>query len=231
LPGLREARTFGELLEPRVRQACREVWGVKVVDMYSSQEVGYLALQCPDTDHYHVQSENVLVEVLGDDGQPSRPGEVGRLVVTSLHNFAMPLLRYDIGDYAEVGGTCACGRGLPVLRRIMGRQRNMAILPDGRRRWPSIELAGTSDLSDFPPIHQFQLVQRSLTAMEMLLVALRPLTADEEQKLRGWIITAVGYPFEVTFRYVESIERSPFGKFEDFRCEVPAADLRAVPHG
>lgn len=231
LPRLREARTFGELLEPRVRQACRETWGLKVVDMYSSQEVGYLALQCPDTEQYHVQSENVLVEVLHDDGRPCQPGEVGRIVVTSLHNFAMPLLRYDIGDYAEVGGACECGRGLPMLKRIMGRQRNMAILPDGRRRWPSIELAGTSDLSDFPPIHQFQLVQRSLTTMELLVVALRPLTADEEHKLRGWIITAVGHPFDVAFRYVESIERSPLGKFEDFRCEVRDDELKTVTHG
>ncbi|HEX7277461.1 MAG TPA: AMP-binding protein, partial [Acidimicrobiales bacterium] len=82
LPGLLEVRTFGEVLEPRTRDACRAAWGVPLVDMYSSQEVGYIALQCPEHDHYHVQSENLLVEVVDDAGQPCRAGEVGRVVVT-----------------------------------------------------------------------------------------------------------------------------------------------------
>ena len=116
--------------------------------MYSSQEVGYIALECPTGESYHVQAENVLVEVLDDQDRPCSPGDVGRVVVTALHNFATPLLRYDIGDYAEVGAPCPCGRGLPALRRIMGRQRNMALLPTaaaaGRRsswraptKWPT----------------------------------------------------------------------------------------------
>ena len=133
LPDLREIRTFGEVLEPIVRTACREAFGVDVVDSYSTQEVGYLALQCPDHEHYHVQAEDLLVEVLDDQGRPCEPGQMGKVVVTTLHNFAMPLLRYDIGDYAEVGEPCPCGRRLPVLKRILGRQRNMFILPNGQR--------------------------------------------------------------------------------------------------
>jgi phenylacetate-CoA ligase len=104
-----------------------------MVDMYTCQEAGYLALQCPDHPHYHVQSENVLLEVVDDQGLPCAPGEVGRVLVTSLNNFATPLIRYEIGDYAEVGAACSCGRGLPVLKRIMGRYRNLLTLPDGTR--------------------------------------------------------------------------------------------------
>lgn len=131
LPGLLEVRTFGEVLEPAVRALCREVWGVPVVDGYSSQEVGYIALQCPEQEVYHVQAEGLLVEVLDAAGRPCGPGQVGRVVVTTLHNFATPLLRYALGDYAQVGGPCPCGRGLPVLTRILGRQRNMLMLPNG----------------------------------------------------------------------------------------------------
>jgi phenylacetate-CoA ligase len=112
LARLREVRTFGELVEPRVREECLEIWGLNIVDIYSSQEVGYLALQCPDYIQYHVQSENVLVEVLDDANQPCEPGQIGRLVVTSLHNFALPLLRYEIGDYAEVGWPCQTASGV-----------------------------------------------------------------------------------------------------------------------
>jgi phenylacetate-CoA ligase len=125
LPGLREVRSLGESLEIGVRHLCKQAWNVPLTDIYSSEEVGYVALQCPDHEHYHVQAENVLVEVLNEKGKPCAPGETGRVVVTDLHNFAMPVIRYDIGDYAEVGEPCPCGRGLPVLRRLVGRASRM----------------------------------------------------------------------------------------------------------
>ncbi len=153
LPSLREIRTFGEILEPHTREAVHRAFGVKTVDMYSSQEVGYIALQCPDHEHYHVQSENVLVEVLREDGTPCEAGEIGRIVVTALHNFATPIIRYRIGDFAEVGSPCPCGRGLPVLNRVVGRQRNMLVLPNGDLRWPSIEVETVTKGVDEIPSH------------------------------------------------------------------------------
>ena len=122
-PGsLKQVISTGEVVTPELRAACREAWDVGLADMYSAQEVGYIALQCPDHEHYHVQAESVLVEVLDEQGRACAPGAIGRVVVTTLHNFAMPLIRYDIGDYEEVGEACSCGRGLPVLRRILGRE-------------------------------------------------------------------------------------------------------------
>jgi phenylacetate-CoA ligase len=100
---LRQAMTISEALSPGLREACREVWGVEIADTYSNQEHGALALQCPEHTHYHVQSEAVLLEVLDEGGRPCGPGEVGRVVITPLHAFAMPLIRYEVGDYAEVG--------------------------------------------------------------------------------------------------------------------------------
>jgi len=221
LPNLREVRTFGEVVEPHVRTVCKEAWGAPVVDAYSSEEFGYLALQCPQHEHYHVQSENVLVEVLNDDGEPCQPGEIGKVIVTSLHNFAMPLIRYEIGDYAEVGSPCSCGRGLPVLKQIIGRQRNMFLLPNGEQRWPMIDaqdIAGAFD--DLPPITKFQLVQKTVERLEANLVVVRPLTSEEENTIRAYLQRGLGYDFEVQFCYVDDIPRSPRGKFEEFRSEV-----------
>ncbi|MCK4705298.1 MAG: phenylacetate--CoA ligase family protein, partial [Gammaproteobacteria bacterium] len=116
-PFLKEVRTISESLPDGLRELCEKVWGVKLVDMYTSIELGYLAVQCPEHDHYHVQSEGVLIEVLDDNGKPCAPGQIGKVVVTNLHNFATPLIRYELGDYAEVGEPCPCGRGLPVLKR------------------------------------------------------------------------------------------------------------------
>lgn len=121
LPGLEQVIAYGEVLDPETRLLCREAWQVEVKDMYSAMEVGHMALQCPDHEHYHIMAESIMVEILDENGKPCLPGELGRVVLTSLHNFAMPLIRYEIGDYATLGERCPCGRGLPVLERIVGR--------------------------------------------------------------------------------------------------------------
>ena len=216
-PGLREVATMGEVLEPEVRAACERVWGLPVVDAYSAKELGIIALQCPEHPHYHVQAENVLVEILDKDGKPCPPGEVGRLVVTDLHNFAMPLIRYEIGDYAEAGGPCPCGRGLPVITRILGRVRNLLTLPSGERIWP---LYNSSSLGKIAPVRQAQLIQRSLEQIQVNLVVARPLTAAEEERLSDAIGRALGHPFALSFVYVEEIPRAASGKFEDFVSEI-----------
>lgn len=217
LAKLREVRTLAEILHPEARDLCREVWGVKVADMYSSQEAGYLALQCPEHEHYHAQAEGALVEILDDEGRPCGPGEVGRVVVTPLHNFAMPLIRYDQGDYAEVGGACDCGRGLPVLKQIVGRVRNLLMLPSGERFWPSLRI---SKIGELFPVRQCQFVQKSLDTIEVRLVPLRELTGEEEDKLRTTIQDHLGHPFELVFTYHDEIPRGAGGKFEDFKSEI-----------
>ena len=159
LPHLREVRTYVEPLNPEVLDACREVWGVDVTDVYSAEEVGYIAIQCPKHEHYHVQAESQLVEVLDDLDRPCHPGQIGRVVLTPLHTVAMPLIRYDIGDYAEVGEPCACGRGLGVLNRILGRRRNRITLPDGRVVWPRFF---RRDWMRIAPIQQIQALSTHL---------------------------------------------------------------------
>lgn len=220
LPGLREVRTFGEAMPPDLRALCIEAWRVQVVDSYSAEETGYMALQCPDREHYHVQSENLLLEVLDDDGAPCAAGGIGRVVVTTLHNFAMPLVRYVVGDYAEVGAPCSCGRGLPVLARIQGRSRNMFVRPDGIRYWPSsphLRYAGVA------AIRQIQIIQHSLHAVEAKFVAEHPLSADEERRTIAAIHEGLGYPYSVTLSPVREIPRSPSLKMEDFVCRIDAS--------
>lgn len=221
IPRLRELRTLAELLPAETRRLAREVWGLKIVDMYSTQEAGYLALQCPEYEHYHVQSEAVLLEVLDPAGNPCPPGGVGRVVITPLFNFAMPMIRYEVGDLAEVGSPCPCGRGLPVLSRILGRTRDMLVYPDGRRGWP---LLGDMFYTEIPSIRQFQMVQHAVDDIEIKLVADRRLTAEEEARLAEWLKLRSGHAFPVRVTYHAEIPRGPSGKFHDFRSamEPPA---------
>jgi len=216
---LRDVRTFGELLAPETRELCRRAWNVAVTDAYSAEELGYLALQCPLLEHYHVQSEGVLVEVLDQHGRPCAPGEVGRVVVTGLHNFAMPLVRYELGDFAEVGEPCACGRGLPVLRRIAGRVRNMLVTSSGERYWPAL---GDRRFFEIAPVRQRQVVQKEFDLLEVRLVVASPLTPMQEQRLRELILSGLPPGLRLQFSYRREIPRGAGGKFEDFVSEVSA---------
>lgn len=212
-PGLRACLLISEPVPDSLRELAREHWRVPLIDMYSCTEFGALALQCPAHAHYHVQSESAYVEILREDGQPCEPGETGRVVVSTLHNFAMPLIRYDLGDYAELGPPCPCGRGLPVLKRIAGRERNMAVDPDGRRFWPSLP---ADIFLDVAPLRGIQLVQNAPGQIDVRYVLERALTAAEEAALRGSLQESLRYPYELQFVRVDALDRKPGGKFEDF---------------
>jgi phenylacetate-CoA ligase len=220
LPHLEHAATLGEVLKTETRTACRQAWDTPVIDTYSAQEVGAIAHQCPEHEHYHVQAEAVMVEVVDDRGSACVQGQVGQVVVTPLFNYAMPLLRYQLGDYAEVGEPCACGRGLPVLKRVLGRERNsLLITPTGERYWPAF---GTRKLAQIAPITQHQFVQKELDWIEARLVVRRPLTAADEDRLRAHVLGGLPWPFRLSFRYCDEIPRNAGGKFENFISEVSA---------
>ena len=218
LPGLEGVLSIGEVVTDAVRRACRDAWGAWVNGPYSSADAGVLALQCPEHEHYHVQAEGVLLEVLGEDGRACAPGEVGEVIVTPLHNFAAPLLRYAIGDYAEVGAPCPCGRHLPVLKRVLGRQRNMLRLPSGDAVWPDLQSGAFGELA---PVKRFQVAQTAVDRLELRLAVERPLSADEERRLKDHLLTRFPEPFTITLAYHQELAPSPSGKYEDFRCEIP----------
>jgi phenylacetate-CoA ligase len=217
LPSLREARTYSERLPDDLREQVRAAWGVPLSDLYSANEVGYVALQCPQSGLYHVQSEDVLAEVIGDDDRPCAKGETGRVVVTSLHNYAMPLLRYDLGDLATVGGACPCGRTLPTLEGILGRTRNMMRLPGGRTAWPGFPL---NALVKLEAIRELKMIQHSLEEIEVQVVLGRALTPDEETTLAEAVRTRLRHPFHVRLTTVERIARGAGHKREDFECRM-----------
>ena len=216
LPALKQVRTFGEMLPAETVARCREVWGVGVADIYSSEEIGVIAFQC-EQGCYHVQAENLLLEILDAAGEPQPPGRIGRVVITPLHNLAMPLIRYELGDYAAFGPACPCGRGLPVLQQIVGRRRNMLRLPDGTEHWPSFPEDRWAGIA---PIRQLQAVQTTLETVVLRVVTSRSLTADELVRLQQVFAEMLCYPHEIVVEPVADIPRQANSKFEDFVSEL-----------
>ena len=218
VPALREIRTQGETLPPDMRRQA-EALGCRLTDNYSAEEVGVIALPCPAGGLYHTMAEGLLVEILAEDGRLCQPGETGKVVITDLHNFAAPLIRYAIGDYAEAGLPCPCGRGLPTLARIRGRTRNMVVTPEGRR-WLTIEF---HELAAIFAIRQYQIVQKSLHGFEVRLVVGAPLAEAQEKQLASVIRTWLENDKAVLQFVYNDRFLSSGGKFEEFICAMPAA--------
>jgi phenylacetate-CoA ligase len=218
LKALRHIKTIGETVHAELRARTKKITGLEIEDNYSSQEAGTIAIQCPASGLYHSMSEALIVEVLSDRGKPCTEGEIGRVVVSDLLNLATPLIRYDIGDYAEIGPPCPCGRGLPTLKRILGRERNLVRLPDGSRHWP---LVGFHYFDTVAPVRQYQLIQTALDEIEFKVVTDQEISPDQEQRLITIAQQALNYPFKMkVIQFRERLPLGPNGKFEEFICRI-----------
>ncbi|GGG47904.1 hypothetical protein GCM10011403_01190 [Pseudohongiella nitratireducens] len=130
--------TFDQVISHWERIAPAHQYWVKcafaapIINRYSCEELGWLAISCPQQ-HLHVCSPTVLLEIVDNNNQPCPPGQTGRVLVTALQSFAMPLIRYELGDLAEWGEPCSCGRPMPVLKKIWGRERHLIKRPDGKQ--------------------------------------------------------------------------------------------------
>lgn len=215
--------TFGETVKPELRSLAKAAFGAKVTDRYSCEELGWIALQCPKHEHYHVMSQSVLVEILDDAGRPCPPGRPGRVILTGLHSFAMPLIRYDVGDYAEWGEACDCGITLPVIARIWGRERSFIRLPDG-----SLRLARLTGeyWRDIAPIRDYRVVQYADGLIEAFVTCERPLSEGERSAIMDMLRKVLGHPFETVVTQTVRIEWESRWKREDV---MRVERLRAEP--
>jgi len=204
---------FADMAPPDIAYLAKTHWNARYFNTYSCNEMGVLALHCPTANQLHVQSENVLLEILRPDGAPCAPGEIGRVIVTDLHNFAMPLIRYELGDQAAPGLPCACGRGLPVLEMVAGRTHDLAVDPTGRSFFVHL---GAGFWTAIAPVTQRQIVQLAPDRLEIRYVAERDLTGDEIARLVRGIRAEMRYDYAITCTRVPSIALGPSGKFADF---------------
>lgn len=128
---LRAVIVTSEVLVEEQRTLMESYLNVPVINEYGCSEFGIIAAECP---HHglHISAENLVIEIVRD-GVPVKSGEWGEVVITGLNNYAMPLIRYKIGDVASYSErACSCGRGLPLLERIEGRVNNMVVTPEGK---------------------------------------------------------------------------------------------------
>ncbi len=166
---LRLISTISEIIPPELRVVVSKLPGCRLFDSYGTVETGILASACAICGQYHAATGHAHIEVL-NDGRPAQPGEMGKVVVTSLFNLAMPLIRYDLEDYVEIAAPGGCARRGLTFSKIIGRERNLFKLPEGGRVTPNIPPEDVLALG----IRQYKLIQRTLTEVDLLYVPQSP---------------------------------------------------------
>ncbi|MBN1461742.1 MAG: phenylacetate--CoA ligase family protein [Armatimonadetes bacterium] len=205
---LRAASMTAEPLREDTRQMMESTFGCPVYSRYTTEELGVVAQECPGAKQHHLNLASFVFEVLDRESDtPVRPGEPGRLVITSLFSQAMPLIRYDVGDIVVREEGCACGWPGPVFTRVEGRAVETIYDAAGNRLSP---FAINSRFMDLDNVVQLQFVQH---APARYTVRLHTLPAfDQEEEMRGLLLDVLGSEAQVTFEYVEEIPTLPSGK-------------------
>lgn len=218
LTNLKHCRNISDTVDQDLRDRFRALSGLEIEDNYSCSETGTVAMQCPVSGLYHTMMETQIVEVIDHNGNPCREGEEGRIVITDLYNTATPIIRYDIGDWAIVGGECGCGRAHRTFTKVLGRERNLLKLPDGSRFWPR---AGRYEMQKVANVRQWQIIQHSYDDVEFKIVTDDPITEEQETRLKEIFSKAINEfaPVRIT-RYSDAIPPNAGGKFEESVCLV-----------
>jgi len=217
-PRLRAIQSISEAMTPDSRARIEAAFGVPIKDTYSCTEAGYLASPCPLGHGLHVHEENVLFEVLDEAGQPCEPGETGRVVLTTLHNFRGPFLRYEIGDEVTLGpATCPCGRGLRLLASIEGKRRPMLYMPDGRRRASS---AVIQLLKQCCQTRQYQIVQKAVDHVVIRLVPAATYAPAQGELFRRKLQEFFAAPIRVDLQLEERLHAPGRAKLQGIVVEV-----------
>lgn len=208
----RAVYTGAETLLPHQRRALREAFGCEVGDHYGATEVCVFISEC-EQHRYHVDPEFAVTEFLPLEHMPAN---VCRIVGTTLHNPAMPLIRYDIGDIATIGGgPCSCGRAASTVEKIDGRIESYIITPDGRQ-------LGRLDFlfKKSASIDEAQLIQDAPDHVTVKLVPNARYTADDEAHLLADMRAYLGDVIRIDVEHVAQIPREANGKFRQIVSAV-----------
>lgn len=224
------ARTTADVLSDVRRQTIEKALGCPVYNFYGSREINNLASECPARDGLHVSSLTRFIEIVDDTGRPTPPGVPGRLLLTDLTNFFQPFLRYEIEDIASwKQAPCKCGRPFPVLEQVWGRSSDFIVTPEGK----SIHSVFFTHLFyDMPEVSLFQINQKELRDVEVLLVLRPGVHTYPASSLRQRLFDAFGASVQTTVSVVNDIERPPSGKHRFTVSRVqPSWSQNSAPAG
>ncbi|HEX4589469.1 MAG TPA: phenylacetate--CoA ligase family protein [Gemmataceae bacterium] len=203
--------TTAMVLHDWQRRRIEATFGCPVTNRYGCEEVSLISCECGEHRGLHVNADSVLVEIVRD-GKTASPGTPGSIVVTDLSNFAMPLIRYLIGDVGVLADRhCPCGRGSMLLESIEGREADYVVTADGRL------ISGISLTENFavlvPGVAQIQIVQEQLRRFVFRIVRGPNWGPASQRKLSDLVSDRFGKGVRFALEFVDLIPQEPSGKY------------------
>jgi phenylacetate-CoA ligase len=210
--------TSSEMLFDYQRETIERVFGCEVFDYYGGRDTTLQAGECPEHCGYHLAIETSIVEFI-KEGQQVSSGELGKIVITDLFNYAMPFIRYEIGDLGVPSDEmCSCGRGLPLMKAIEGRTTDLLRRSDGGY----ISSPGfTVALGKLKKIKQFQIIQKKIGSVTVKVVKGTHYTDEDSELLEQVVKRYLGEDTKIDIQFVDSIPTAPSGKYRFTISEVP----------
>jgi phenylacetate-CoA ligase len=207
------------MLLEQERVVIEEVFGIKVTNRYGCEEVSLIGCECEQHQGMHLNLDHNIVEFLREDGTACPEGQDGRIVVTELINFGMPMIRYEVGDRGVPSDRkCACGRGLPMMETITGRVADFLVAEDGSK------VAGISiienSLTRFSGIRQMQIVQNEPLLLTVNLVPDVHYDQNVEEALLDALGDMMGRGMQFEVNRIEAIAQEKSGKYRFTICRL-----------
>lgn len=213
---LRAVITIAETLSPTRRRLIEQCFNAPIANRYGLRELGsWSAQSCAESpEQFHINTELVICEILRDDGSEATPGELGRVVLTDLWNYARPFIRYETGDLAlAIAGACKCGRGFPLLGQIEGRSQECLWTPSGKQISPVV-------LGHFlfvyknhlESVKHYQLIQETANQARLLVVPSSVWDEGRREKIRSDLSCLLGDDMMVSVESVNEIPPEKSGK-------------------
>lgn len=195
----------GELLDARSRAFINSTFKVDVIDVYGCTEAGNIAWECSEHIGYHTNIDLIVPEFVKDDAHVA-VGEAGKIVLTPLWNFAMPLIRYDIGDVGRQSSErCPCGRGLPLMEIIEGRYEDFIVLPSGRMISPYVT---SRYFENVEGIYEYKIIQQARNKINIQLVLREKHNKSIFLRLEDTFKKELGEDMTISIEAVDSLPKN-----------------------
>jgi phenylacetate-CoA ligase len=212
--------TTSEKLYSTMREKIRGIFNCEVYDGYGLNDGGVSASECSEHRGLHVDTERSVLEVVDEEGGQLQEGE-GRILATSLYNYAMPFIRYDTGDMGSIlpeSEKCRCGRGHRLLKEVVGRSVDVLVTPEGKN------VHGWFFLYIFwkycEGLKEYQVVQETLEKVVIKIVTEDNFDEKQLDKIRE-TIKRRSKRWDIEFDFVNEIERTETGKYKFIVSNLP----------
>ncbi|WP_419663480.1 putative adenylyltransferase [Desulfosarcina variabilis str. Montpellier] len=207
------------MLLPNERTFIEQVFHVPVTDRYGCEEVSLIGCECEHHDGMHMNIEHLIIEFIKEDGSIATAGEPGQIVVTDLMNKAMPFIRYKVEDIGvPLDRKCSCGRGLPLMKNVVGRVADFLVKKDGTR------VAGVSlienTLTKWPGIDQMQIIQETIDAIHIKIVPGGSYSDEVRFNLIDYFKRLFDADTHIQIEVINEIMPERSGKFRFSICKV-----------